>query len=359
MKAAVCYTFGAPLVVEEVVLDPPQIGEVRIKLAATAICHSDIHTLHGEWSPFLPLVAGHESAGVVQEIGPGVTLVTPGDRVIVSLLRACGRCFFCVRGQSYLCEGDFALNREHRLHTTTGQPIIQGIFVGGFAEEVIVEQSQVLRIPDELPFDRAALLACGVITGVGSAVHVAAVAPGMTVVVIGAGGVGLNAIQGARLAGATWIIALDTLEHKLEIARQFGATHTLIAAQDDVRAAVLGLTDQRGADVVIISVGSTAAVEQGLKLARKGGTITLAGLPQWKARMPLQISEFAFGGQRLLGSHMGSSRLAVDVPWLIALYQQGRLKLDELITNRYALSDINAAIASTERGEALRNIIEF
>lgn len=359
MKAAVCYAFGEPLVVEDVALDAPQRGEVRVRLAATAICHSDIHTLHGEWAPRLPVIAGHEAAGVVEEVGPDVTLTQPGDRVAVSLLRACGRCFYCARGDSYLCEGNFALNRETRLHTAGGEPIVQGVFVGAFAEQVVVDQSQVIRVPPEMPLDRAALLACGVITGVGSAVNVAQVRPGQSVVVIGAGGVGLNALQGAALAGASRIIALDTLASKLDAARIFGATDTLDAARDDVRQQVRALTGGRGADVVLVTVGSTAAVQQGLKLMRQGGTLVIAGLPRWTATMPLQIAEFAFAGQRILGSHMGATRPTVDVPWMVDLYQQGRLKLDELITARYPLASVNEAIGAMERGEALRNVIVF
>lgn len=359
MKAAVCYAFGEPLSVEEIELAPPQRGEVRVRLAATAICHSDLHTLDGEWAPRLPVVAGHEAAGVVEVVGEGVTQTQPGARVVVSLLRACGHCYFCARGDSYLCETKYALDRESRLRNASGESLIQGVYVGAFAEAVVVDQSQVVRVPDEMPLDRACLLACGVITGIGSAIHVAHVEPGSSVVVIGAGGVGLNAIQGAALAGAARILALDTLDNKLDAARTFGATDTINVGTEDVRARVRALTGGRGADVALVTVGSTAAFEQAQKLIRKGGTVVIAGLPQWTATAPVQVAEFGFSGQRILGSHMGSTRLAVDIPWLVDLYLQGRLKLDELVTARYPLERINEAIDSMRRGQALRNVIVF
>src|SRR5919204_3175245 len=207
MRAAVCYEHGAPLKVEELSVDPPAAGEVRVRMAATAICHSDVHALRGEWGELDgPTVYGHEGAGVVEEVGPGVTQVRPGDRVVVSLLRACGRCHYCALGDTHLCEGEFALNNESRLRNRKGETVHQGINCAGFAEQAIVHESQLVRVPDDLPLDRACLLACGVITGVGAVLNTAELRPGQSAVVIGVGGVGLNAVQGARIAGATPII---------------------------------------------------------------------------------------------------------------------------------------------------------
>ncbi len=357
MKAAVCYEPGQPLRVDDIEIDAPQRGEVKVRVSAVAICHSDIHHIRGDWGIQLPVVAGHEAAGIVEEVGENVTLAQVGDRVIISLLRSCGRCFYCTSGLPNHCSGTFALSTESRLHTQQGDIVYQGISVGGFAEYVVVDQSQVMQVPADLPLDRAALLACGVITGLGAVINTAQVRPGSSVVVIGAGGVGLNAVQGAVLAGASRIIAVDLVERKLEAAKLFGATDTFNARQEELPAMIRGLTGGRGADYVLVTVGSTAAVAQGIPLLRRGGMLVIVGLPPIDATVPLPAMLVAAKSLRVLGSFMGSTRLSLDIPWLIALYQQGRLKLDELITARYPLEQINEAIEQMERGEALRNVI--
>jgi S-(hydroxymethyl)glutathione dehydrogenase/alcohol dehydrogenase len=363
VKAAVCYELGKPLVVEDVILGPPQVGEVRVRTGAVAICHSDVHLIRGDWfgwsSTPPPVVAGHEAAGIVDEIGPGVTSVRPGDRVVVSLLRTCGRCVPCLTGAAYLCEGTYALMTEHRLHTRAGQSLNAGIRVAGFAESVVVDQSQLVPVPADLGLDRACLLACGVITGVGAVLNTAQLTPGSSAVVIGAGGVGVNAIQGARLSGASPIIAVDVVASKLPLARRFGATHAVDGRHDDVQALVRELTAGRGADYIFVTVGSPSAVDQALTLVRRGGTVVLVGMPAAGATAPISIGDFAGNGLRLLGSNMGSTRLGVDVPRLVAGYREGRLQLDELITTRYPLERINEAIVAMEGGEALRNVVVF
>jgi Zn-dependent alcohol dehydrogenase len=361
MKAAVCYEFGQPLVVEEITMDPPQQGEVRVRTVATAICHSDIHLLRGEWGGTLPVVAGHESAGIVEEVGPDVTLVEPGDHVVVSLLRSCGRCYYCLTGSPHTCEGDFPLasGAQSRLRNSRGEKLRHGIACAAFADFMIVDQSQVVKVPDDLPLDRAALLACGVITGLGAVTNTAQVPPRSSVVVIGTGGVGLNAIQGAALSGAYPVIAIDMLENKLEAACLFGATHTLNARQENVAEAVREWTWGRGADYVFVTVGSTAAIAQGLTLLRREGTLVLVGIPEATATVALPAAHTVWNRWRILGSSMGSTRLQVDVPRLVQLYQAGRLKLDELITARYPLERINEAMAAVEAGQALRNVITF
>jgi Zn-dependent alcohol dehydrogenase len=359
MQAAVCYEFGAPLVVEEVVLDPPKAGEVLVRVAACAICHSDIHALRGEWGGELPAIFGHETSGVVEAVGHGVTTVQTSDRVVVSLLRNCGRCFYCATGFPHLCSGktSFALATESRLHRPSGEPIRQGIAVAGFAEYAVVHESQLVPIGADIPLDRACLLACGVITGFGAVVNTGQVRPGSSVIVLGTGGVGLNAVQGAVIAGSRAIIALDPLEAKRAAARSFGATHAFDPRQEDVGAAILDLTAGLGADYAIVTVGNAAAMEQAWKLVRSGGTVVVAGIARDGDTISLPAGPN--GERRLLGSSMGSTRLSVDVPRLADLYRQGRLKLDELITARYPLSEINPAIESVERGEALRNVIIF
>ncbi|MDX1425587.1 MAG: Zn-dependent alcohol dehydrogenase [Kiloniellales bacterium] len=359
MKAAVCYEFGKPLVIEEVSLDPPQAGEVKVKLAACAICHSDIHYAEGAWGGRLPAVYGHEAAGVVEEVGPGVSLAAPGDHVVVTLIRSCGECFFCAQGDPHVCETVFRLDKNDCFHGAEGQRIKQGLRTGAFAESVVVEESQVVPIPKEVPLDSASLLACGVITGLGAVVNTAKVPPGSSVAVIGTGGVGLNSVQGAALCGAQPIVALDLADAKLEAARAFGATDCVNPASEDPVEAVKALTGGRGADYVFVTVGSVTAIEQGFALLRNAGTLVIVGMPAAGAMAQFEPLEFADRGQRILGSKMGSTRLRVDVPRLVAHYQKGRLKLDELITERYPLERINEAIASVNRGEALRNVIVF
>ena len=258
-----------------------------------------------------------------------------------------------------MCEGAFALEDESRLRNKRGEPIHQGINVAGFAEYAVVDQSQVVPVSIDTPLDRAALLACGVITGLGAVVNTAHVPPGSSVSVIGTGGVGLNALQGAVLAGAHPIIAVDILETKLAAARSFGALHTVNAAQADPVAAVKELTSGRGADYVFVTVGSQPAVEQGLNMIRRGGTLVLVGLPANNATVALTVFDSVVNERKVIGSAMGSTRLSVDVPRLIDLYRHGRLKLDELITNRYPLEQINTAIEEVETGRVLRNVILF
>ena len=359
MKAAVCYEFGQPLVIEDVALDPPEEGEVQVRLAACAVCHSDIHYAEGAWGGTLPAVYGHEAAGIVEAIGSGVEHVAVGGHVIVSLLRSCGRCFFCRRGDPQLCAAHFALDRENRLRKVEGTALHQGLRSGAFAEAVVVHASQVVSIPATLALDRASLLACGVITGLGAVVNSAQVPAGASVVVIGAGGVGLNAVQGALLSGADPLIAVDLVDAKLAAAEDFGASHTINPEGEDLSGAVRELTGGRGADFVFVAVGSVRAIEQGLALLRAGGTLIVVGMPALGQRANIDVLALADAGQRIVGSKMGSTRLATDIPKLVALYEQGRLKLDEPITKRYPLMEINADIAAVKQGEALPNVIVF
>jgi S-(hydroxymethyl)glutathione dehydrogenase/alcohol dehydrogenase len=357
MKAAVCYEFGKPLVVEDVDLDPPKMGEVKVRIGATAICHSDIHVIRGELGFKLPIVAGHESAGYVEEVGEGVTLVKKGDTVVLSLLSACGRCVMCVTGQAQLCEAKWPLSTESRLHNKKGQALNHMTRTASFAEYAVVDQSQLVPIPSNLPIDRAALLACGVITGFGAVVNRAQVRPMSSVVVVGTGGVGLNAIQGAAISGANPIIAVDVLDNKLEAAKGFGATHGVRADGKDPVKDVKDLTGGRGADYVFVTVGSLSAVQQGFSMSGPRGMTVVVGLPPRGGT--ITIPAFLPGERMITSSNMGTTRLSAEVPKLVALYQSGRLKLDELITARYPLSQINEAIESVEKGQALRNVIMF
>ncbi len=359
MKAAVCREHGKPLVIENLALDEPKTGEVRVKIAACAICHSDIIYMDGGWGGELPAVYGHEASGIVERVGPGVSLVKPGDHVVVTLIRSCGHCFFCAQGDPHICETRFPLDFSSPLHGDGGEKIVHGLRTGAFAEQVVVDASQVVVIPDSVPLDSASLLACGVITGLGAVVNTAKVAPGSSVVVVGTGGVGLNSVQGAALAGAKSIVALDLADGKLEAARSFGATHTINTANENALGKIQSLTGGRGADYVFVTVGSTAAIEQSVDFARRGGTICIVGMPPSGAMAAFEAVNIADSGKKLIGSKMGSTRLQIDMPGLVDLYQQGRLKLDELISERYPLEEINAAIDSVRRGDALRNVIVF
>lgn len=357
--AAVCREQGQPLSVEEVVLASPRAGEVEVRVVACGICHSDISYLDGAWDAVLPAVYGHEAAGVVARVGPDVTGVEPGQRVLVTLVRSCGRCFFCGHGEPALCESSFPLDESGPLTTPGGEPIVQGFRTGAFAERVVVHESQVVAIPAELPFDCASLLACGVITGFGAVANTARVASGESVVVVGTGGVGLNSVQAAALAGAQPIVAVDLDESKLRAARAFGATHTINPKQEVARDAVHALTGGRGADYVFVTVGAASAMESGMDLVRRGGDLVVVGMTASGVTARYDPSELAHDGRSILGSKLGSTLPAVDVPRLAELYSQGRLMLDELITGRYPLEQINEAVASTVAGGALRNVLVF
>ena len=359
MKAAVCYEFGKPLVVEEVNIDPPKVGEVKVKMAATAICHSDIHSIRGELGGKPPMIAGHESAGYIEEVGTGVTSVKPGDHVAVSLLVSCGKCYYCRTGRTHMCSASWPLDKESRIHTKQGKSLEQAMKVGSFGEYTVVDESQVVKLPDDMPLDKAALLACGVITGFGAVVNRAKVEVHSSCVIIGTGGVGLNSIQGAAISGAYPVIAVDIIDEKLAAAKKFGATHTVNSQKVDPMKAVKELTEGRGADYVFVTVGSNAAITQGFGMSGPRGMTVIVGLPKFTDK--LDISPFAFiKDERVLtGSFMGTTQLQIDIPKLVGLYKAGILKLDELITARYPLEKINEAIEAVEKGKALRNVIMF
>ena len=357
MRAAVCRAFGAPLEIEDLLLDPPGPGEVAVRVVACAICHSDISLIDGAWGGALPAVYGHEAAGIVEAVGPAVGAVGPGDRVVVSLLRSCGQCFFCERDEAHLCEHEFPADLGGRLRTVAGEHVSQGLHTAAFAEAVVVDQSQVAVVPPSVGLDVAALLGCGVITGFGAVVDRAEVPEGSSVLVAGTGGVGLNSVQGAALRGAAPIIAADLSPAKREAATQFGATHTIDPASGDAAEQIRALTGGRGADYVFVTAGRGDAIEQGLACVRRGGTLVVVGMPPSGETFRVEAVDLAHNDVRILGSKMGSARLARSVPLLVELYEQGRLKLDELITGRYPLERINDAIADAREGDALRNVI--
>ncbi|MFA5308539.1 MAG: Zn-dependent alcohol dehydrogenase [Dehalococcoidales bacterium] len=359
MKAALCYEFGKPLVVEDVEIAEPGARDVKIRVAATAICHSDVHDWKGEMPGRVPFIGGHETAGYVEKVGAEVTSVKAGDPVVISLLASCGKCYYCVTGLPHLCEHRFDPPAQPRVKDKKGQaPDLKGN-IGGFAEYVVVNESMVVKVPKEMPLDRAALLACGVITGFGGVVNRAKVRPFQSVVVMGAGGVGINAVQGAAYVGAYPIIAVDVLENKLKMAMDFGATHMVSAKNEKAAEEIRKLTAGRGAEWVFVTVGSVAAIKQGMSFTGQRGTTVLIGLPNFRDQLSFSPLEMIPSEKNLIGGFMGATNLKIDIPNLVAMYQSGKLKLDELITGRYPLSKINEAMALTEKGEGLRNVIMF
>ncbi|MBF2760674.1 MAG: Zn-dependent alcohol dehydrogenase [Ectothiorhodospiraceae bacterium AqS1] len=351
MKAAVCRHFAEALSIEEVSIGAPRV-------AACAICQSDVHYIDGAWGSALPAICGHEAAGVVEEIGPGVSSVAEGDHVVITLIRSCGRCRYCLAGQRPLCEGEFPPG-DQKITDAKGAAIVQGLRTAAFAEYVVVDASQVVAIPSGIPLASAALIACGVVTGVGAVSRNASVNEGESVVIIGTGGVGINCVQGARLKLAHPIIAVDINEAKLRAASDFGADHVIDLQKTDAREAVLSLTAGRGADHVFISVGSAKAVEQGMGLLRRGGSLIIAGMPPSGVEARFDLTDFVDSGRRIVGSKMGSTHPQRDIPELVSLYLEGRLMLDELISGEYPLDRIDEAIDSSKSGDALRNIIVF
>ena len=361
IQAAVCREFGGPLTIETLRLDPPQQSEVRVKVLASSICHSDIIYMDGGWGGTLPAVFGHEVAGVVTEIGPAVRSagIRTGDRVLVSLLRSCGRCESCEAGIPTQCVTEFPIDSAPRLTDEKGRAVRAGLRVGGFAESVVVDASQVVKIPAYVADEAACLISCGVMTGFGAAINTARVQVGDSVAVIGCGGVGLNCVQGAALAGALPLVAIDVTDDKLEQARAFGATETVNAAEGDVAERALALTDGRGFDIVMTAVGSARAIEAALPLLSRDGALVAVGMPPGDERVGLNATGLAHFGQRILGCKMGDARLRIDVPKLFRLYHGGRLKLDELISSRRPLAEINASIELSRRSQNLRHVVVF
>lgn len=356
IKAAVCTEFGQPLQIEDVLLRAPQAGELEVTLEAVAICHSDIHFAEGAWGGDLPAVYGHEAAGRVTALGASVTGLTIGQRVVVTLIKSCGTCTNCASGKPTICETPDA--DASPISRSDGTVVAQAMNCGAFAERVVVDQSQVVPLPEDMPPEAVALMACGVITGVGAIVNAGKLRAGEDVVVIGAGGVGLNAIQGARIAGARRIVAVDMTEEKLETAKAFGATDGVLATGKAPWRQVHKVLG-RGADLIAVTVGAIPAYSQAPRYLGWGGRMVMIGMPHSGAMAEYEPVVLAYMAQGMVGSKMGDVVIRRDIPWLADLYRQGRLKLDELVSGRWSLDQINEAIADTKAGEAKRNVILF
>ena len=359
VRAAVCRAFGEPLTIEEVELEDPQPGEVRVRLGAVAICHSDVSYADGEWGGDLPAVWGHEAAGVIASVGENVGF-EEGQRVVVTLIRSCGECGRCQRGAEIACRTDFPLNNRTPLRGSDGAPINHGMGTSAFAEEVVVHASQVVPIDDDIPLASASMLACGVITGVGAVLNTAKVDPASTVVVLGCGGVGLNVVQGAALAKASTIVAVDPQTTKLDLAIHLGATHAHAPAPGSgLTELVAELTDGSMADYVFVATGAPTALAGADALVGTMGAIVIVGLPASGVVGAFDPGTLAGRNQRILGSKMGTSIIARDIPTLLNRYHAGELELDGLISRTFSLDDINEAMDEVRSGAALRNVVVF
>ena len=362
MKAAVLYEPNKPMEVQTVDLDDPSDGEVLVRIAAAGVCHSDLHLIKGEWTTPLPAVLGHEGAGVVEKVGAGVTRVKPGDHVILNFRANCGHCHYCVVGRPVLCDGidtprSAMFDGTVRLHRN-GADIHHMARVSCFAEYAVVPESGAVPVRKDMPLDRACLIGCAVMTGVGAVANTARVRPGDTVAVIGCGGVGLNAVQGAVLAGADRIIAVDLLDNKLEYARQFGATDVINAGNGDAAGRVLEMTGG-GVDFAFEAIGNPAAIQQAYEMCRMGGTTVIVGMAPEDDVLEFNALSIPRTERAIVGSWYGSARPWVDLPRLADMYMRGRLKIDELISRSYPLEQINEAYDALQAGEVARSVLTF
>jgi len=359
MKAAVLREVGKPLTIEDMTIDMPGPHEVLIRTSAVGLCHSDLHFMEGSYPVEMPAILGHEAAGVVEAVGDAVRTVKPGDHVITCLSVFCGHCDQCVTGRLNLCvstETKRTPEEAPRL-AVGGMPAFQSFRLSAFAEQMLVHEHACVAIRRDMPLDRAALIGCAVMTGVGAVMNTSNVRPGETVAVIGCGGIGLSAINGASIVGAGRIIAIDRVASKEALAREFGATNFIDASQTDPVAAVRELT-KGGVHHAFEAIGLTRTVEQAFDMLRRGGTANIIGLIPVGEKITLRGSDF-LGEKRLQGSFMGSNRFPVDMPRLVDLYMSGRLQLDSLISQRIKLSEINEGFAEMKRGVMARSVIMF
>ena len=363
-KAAVLYEVGKDWEVIELDLDPPRTGEVLIRFAASGLCHSDEHLRTGDIPVRYPIVGGHEGSGIVEEVGPGVSRLKPGDHVVCSFLPVCGHCRFCSRGMTNLCDlGALLIDNclpdgTFRYHGD-GQDFGQMCLLGTFSERAVVSEHSAVKIDDDLPLETAALVGCGVPTGWGTAVNAGGVRPGEHVVIYGIGGVGINAVQGAAFAGAQHVVAVDPLANKREMAQKLGATHA-VADAEAAQQLITELTKGVGADEALITMGvvTDEAVSAAFAAVRKRGTVVITGLngPTVK-NVNIPSFELTLFEKQIKGALFGGGNPFDEIPQMLELYRGGHLKLDELITSRYRLDEVNQAYADLEAGKNIRGVI--
>jgi S-(hydroxymethyl)glutathione dehydrogenase/alcohol dehydrogenase len=366
-RAAVLFGLDQPLTLrDDVEVEAPRASELRIRVAACGVCRSDLSMQDGTVPVPMPVVLGHEASAIVEEVGEGVTDFVAGDHVVVSWVPQCGACFFCRRGQPHLCQaadtvllGGGLLDGSPRLRLD-GAPLFQMLGTGTFSEETVISAHAAVKVPHDLPAPVAALLGCAVLTGVGAALNTATIQPGDAVAVVGCGGVGLNVIQGARIAGAETIVAVDVHPAKLEVARAFGATHAVDATKGDPANAVRDVTGQRGADVAFEALGHAATIAQTIDMTRRGGQAVLVGIPRLDVMVTLPaMLGFILQERTVKGCWYGSADIRRDVPRLIEFYRDGRLQLDELVTRQIELSEVNQALDAMKAGEVTRSVVVY
>jgi alcohol dehydrogenase len=359
------YAKSRPISVETVDLDSPGPGEVLVKMAAAGLCHSDLSIINGERPRVMPMALGHEAAGIVEELGPGVTDLKRGEHVVLVFVPSCGHCLPCMEGRPALCEPAFAaavagtlVSGHRRLHRADKSPLNHQVGVSCFAEYAVVARGTLVKIDQDLPFDIAALFGCAVLTGVGAAINCAQLKLGSSAAVVGLGGVGLSALLGALAAGARQIIAIDKLDSKLEFARSLGATHTFRADDPDLVARVKAATNG-GVEVAIEAASAVAALATAYQITRRGGTTVTVSLPPPNATLNVPAVNLVVEERTLKGSFLGSAVPARDIPHYIALYRAGRLPVDRLVTHRIKLDEINLGFDRLANGEAIRQVIVF
>ena len=363
--AAVLFRPESPLEVVEIDVEPPRAGEALVEMAAGGVCHSDLHVMRGELVAPLPAVLGHEGSGVVADVGPGVTCVSPGDHVIPLWRLSCGACRFCTGGRPALCHAGTAVRNTGLLPDGTtrfsfeGQPIKYYAGVSTFSRYSVIPEKALLKIPSDLPLDVAALLGCAVVTGFGAVANAAKVKPGDTVAVLGAGGVGLNVVQAAVLAGAATVVAVDLHESKLAEATRFGATHAVNASESEPVAAIREITRGAGVDFAFDVVGAPRVTRQAYDALARRGTLVVVGIAPAGQEVALPMTSLMYEERTVTGSLYGSGNPATDILQLIDLYRAGKLKLDELLTRTYPLGQVNEAYQALERGEVIRSVVPF
>lgn len=356
MKAAVLREINKPLVIEEIQVDNPGPREVLVRTAAAGVCHSDYHFMNGSYATPLPSIMGHESAGIVEKVGRDVTYLKPGDHVISCMSMFCGSCYYCLTGKAYGCDNLDQMARDGRM-TKEAQIVHQGYNLGSFAEQMLLHENALVKIRSDMPLDRAALIGCAVTTGVGAVIHTAKVEPGSTVAVIGCGGVGLSAINGAAIAGAGRIIAVDVVENKLAMAKQFGATDGINASQVDPVEAIREMT-AGGVDYSFEALGRKQTCEQAFDMLRPSGTACIIGMVPEGQKIEIDAASLIYD-RKLIGSNMGSNRFRIDMPRFVDFYMQGRLNLDAMISKRVPLEMVNEAYAEMLTGTVARSVIVF
>ncbi len=362
--AAVLHSAKSPLSIEEIEVADPKEGEVQVRMLASGVCHSDLHVMKGDLPLGMPVVLGHEGAGVVEQVGKGVTSVAPGDSVVPIWRMSCGLCGYCLSGRPALCDVGTKMrftglmpDGGTRFKTAGGDPIKHYAGVSTFSQVSTMPEGAVVKIDQDFPLQDAALISCGVITGYGAVFRSACVEPGSTVAVFGAGGIGLNIIQSARLAGAVEIIAVDPFDSKKKHAERLGATHFINSKENNAVEAVMDLTGGIGVDFAFEAVGLPEPMEQAYDVTKKGGTCVVVGIARQDARAKINVNSLVYAEKTLKGSIYGSTRPRIDIPRLINLSKSGGLELEPLLTKTWPLTQINEAYASMERGEVARSLI--